>query len=176
MKRKKIELMNFLHESNSLSLVFDEESDVSDDNVIHVLAILQSSDGSLKSKLLASDYLEATNSVTVSQMVLQVFHEWSIDLNNVVAVISDCEAYCTTASNDALKCILPNAVHLICNAHVLSLVSEEWQTCFPDVDNLCAKIKRAFCNSVARKPRYRKDLSDQGCTNVRNPPVPVITR
>ena len=168
--------MKLIQEADSLSLVFDEQSDTSDDSVIHVLAIPQSIDGTLKAILLASDYLEATNSVTVSQTIIRICHEWSIAFDKVVAVVSDGAAYCTKAFNDALKCILPNAVHLICNAHILSLVSDEWRGCFPEVDEMCAKIKRVFCNSAARKRRYREHLSDQGCTDVRNPPVPVVTR
>ena len=170
------ELKQLLQDSDSFSLVFDEQTDTSQDFVLHILAVPQSTDGTLKAVLLSSEYLEETNSVTVAQAILRVCHEWALDLNKICAVASDGAAYCSKAFMDSLKGIFPNAVHVICNAHIMSLVSEQWRSCFPEVDLFCAKMKRVFSHSVARKRRFRDHLASKGCSDVRNPPEPVVTR
>ena len=91
-------------------------------------------------------------------------------------MVSDGAAYCSKAYRDALKGLFPNAVHFICNAHILSLVSEQWRSEFEEVDLFCTRMKRVFAHSVARRRRFKEHLESEGCTEISNPPTPVITR
>ena len=175
-EKKVSEFKAYLEQADSYSLVFDEQCDISHDLVFHILAVPESRDGSLNPLLIASEYLDETNSVTVSQTIVRVCNEWSLSFNKVSALVSDGAAYCAKAYNDALKGLFPNAVHLVCNAHILSLVSDQWRSEFQEVDMFCIKMKRVFAHSVARKRRFREHLVANGCPDPRNPPAPVVTR
>ena len=165
-----------LQRVDSFSVVVDEQCDVSQDLVLHILAVPQSDSGELRAIILSSEYLEVTNATTVAQAVIRVLHEWSLDLNKVSAFVTDNAAYCSKAFKSSLQNMLPNAFHHTCNAHILALVADEWRSAFEQVDNLCGKIKRMFSQSVARKRRYITHLRDSECTDISLPPVPIVTR
>lgn len=46
--------------------------------------------------------------------------------NDVVAFVTDNAAYMKKCFRDSLRGILPNAVHVTCWAHILSLVGDEF--------------------------------------------------
>ena len=80
---------------------------------------------------------------------------------------------------DKLKGLLPNCVHITCNAHILNLVRETWRKNFPVVDRLVACFKAMFTHSAARKQRYKEyigEKTDVEPEQVPLPPVPVLTR
>lgn len=48
--------------------------------------------------------------------------------------------YMNKAFSDVLHGMMPNAIPLTCNAHILSLASDVWRTGFPDVDTLVSSF------------------------------------
>lgn len=82
-----------------------------------------------------------------------------------------------TKAFQTLKVLLPNCIHITCNAHILSLVGETWRKNFSDVDRLVACFKKTFIHCASRKSRYCEYLEEvTGESSVSLPPVPVVTR
>lgn len=89
--------------------------------------------------------------------------------------------YMNKAFSDVLHGMMPNAIPLTCNAHILSLASDVWRTGFPDVDTLVSSFlkKKTFKHCPSRKLRYRESIanqSDKAPATLSLPPEPVITR
>ena len=80
---------------------------------------------------------------------------------------------------DKLKGLLPNYVHLTCNAHILNLVEKTCRKNFSTVDHLVASFKAIFVNSSSRKARYKAFIADKinmDSEHVPLPPVSAVTR
>jgi len=71
-------------------------------------------------------YLEKVNAVTVSQAVLTCVANMGASCNNVSAFVTDNASYMSKAFEKMIG-ILPNAVHCMCNTHILSLIGETWR-------------------------------------------------
>jgi hypothetical protein len=149
--------------------------------VLHVLFV-QPVTGDVKTQMevLTVDlvYLDLVNATTVSQAIIQTLVKYNVDFNNVSGFVTDNASYMTKAMG-ILGGLLPNCVHMTCNAHILSLVGETWRKNFPDVDRLVACFKSIFVHYASRKQRYKQYLAEQtrvSADNVPLPPVPVVTR
>lgn len=173
--------------ATSISVVTDEASDSQDRYVLHILFIPQmlftdstaaSSDTSVL-EVLCVDlvYLEEVNSITVSQAIVQCLNKYNVEFNKVSSFVTDNASYMTKAYK-TLKGLLPNCVHITCNAHIMNLVGETWRKDFPQVDRLVASFKAILSHCASRKQSYKNFL--QQMTNATDaiplPPVPVITR
>ena len=102
--------------------------------------------------------LNHVNATTVTQTITQTRTKHNVDLNKVTAFLTDNASYMTKAI-DFLCSLLPNCVHMTCNAHILSLVCETWRKNFPTVDRLVACFKSIFVHCASRQQRYKEHLS-----------------
>lgn len=161
-----------------VAVIADETTDVEGRYVVNIL--LQpldafDSDGS-KAVLVNTEFLQTVNNVTIAQLIIRTLTSVGIDFNNVLALISDNAAYMKKCFTDGLRGLLPNAVHVTCWAHILSLVGEEFRGAFELTDNFVASMKAIFSKAPGRRARYLSHLRDCAATNVTLPPNPVITR
>jgi len=74
--------------------------------------------------------------VSIAQLIIRTLTSIGIDFNNVLALVSDNAAYMKKCFTDGLRGLLPNAVHVTCWAHILSLVGEEFRGAFELTDSL----------------------------------------
>ena len=108
----------------TIAIVIDEASDAQDRFVLHILFIPQiTKPTQSKLEVLSVDliYLDHVNSTTVSQAIVQCLNKYHIDFNNVCSFTTDNATYMTKAFENS-KGLLPNCVHLTCNAHILNTV------------------------------------------------------
>uniref|UniRef100_H3BCP4 HAT C-terminal dimerisation domain-containing protein n=1 Tax=Latimeria chalumnae TaxID=7897 RepID=H3BCP4_LATCH len=77
--------------------------------------------GKLTTILADCVYLDAVNYTTVSQAIIKTISKYGADFDKVSALISDNATYMTFKS--VLQGVMPNAVHITCNAHIISLVN-----------------------------------------------------
>ena len=75
---------------------------------------------------------------------------YNINLDNVLAFVSESAQYMRKAYKDTLHGIIPNSYHVCCVAHMLSLVLEILPTIFKEMNTLVTLIKRVFCQSPLR--------------------------
>ena len=129
-----------------------------------------------KAVLVNTEYLQTVNSVSIAQLIIRTLTSIGIDFNNVLALVSDNAAYMKKCFTDGLRGLLPNAVHVTCWAHILSLVGEEFRGAFELTDSLVASMKAIFSHAPGRRARYLTHLRDCAATDVTMPPNPVITR
>ena len=61
------------------------------------------------------------NATTVSQSIIGTLNKFEVGFNNVSAVVTDNASY-MLKTEGIWKDLLPNVVHITCNAHILSLV------------------------------------------------------
>ena len=119
--------------------------------------------------------MPAVNNVTIAQLIIRVLTYVNIDFNNVLALISDNATNMKKCFTDGLRGLMPNAVHVTCWAHILSLVGE-FRTALELTDTLVASMKSIFSNAPGRRARYRNHLSQRNVANITMPPNPVLTR
>jgi len=172
------ELKELLAAAPSVTIVTDEASDSQDRFGLHILYIPQMSNdsGDLTAYLGDIVYLDQVNGQTVSQAIIKSISSYNISYDNVSGFVTDNASYMSKAF-DNLKALLPNAVHLTCNAHILSLAGETWRANFKNVDQLVAKFKAIFTYCSARKRRYKQFLAAKlNVDDVPLPPTPVVTR
>ena len=100
----------------------------------------------------------------------------NVQFNDVIALVSDNAAYMKKCFVDNLRGLLPNAVHVTCWAHILSLVGEEFRAALQVCDLLVANMKAIFSKAPGRRARYLQHLRQNNVIDVRLPPAPVITR
>jgi Na+/H+ antiporter NhaB len=100
--------------------------------------------------------MESCNFSTFSQAVLQSLHTSQLDLNDILAVVTDNASYCLKAYREVLKGVMPHSVHTTCLCHVINLVGETWQhyKYFSEVTALVMWVKSAFFKKPARKRRW----------------------
>jgi hypothetical protein len=165
----------------SVVVVTDEASDAQDRFVLHVLFVLpvtSATDVQMEAVTVDLVYLDEVNNTTVSQTIIQTLAKYNVDFNKVSGFVTDNASYMTKAMAN-LKCLLPNCIHMTCNAHILSLVGETWRKNFNKVDRLVACFKSIFVHCSSRKQRYKQYIAERmnvDSNNVPLPPVPVVTR
>ena len=116
------------------------------------------------------------NNVSIAQVIIRTLTDANIDFNNVLALVSDNAAYKKKCFTAGLRGLLPNAVHVTCWAHILSLVGEEFRAAFELTDNFVASMKAIFSKAPGRRARYLSHLRDCAVANASMPPNPVVTR
>ncbi|XP_006035607.1 uncharacterized protein LOC102371085 [Alligator sinensis] len=100
-------------------------------------------------------------STAVAQAVVKAVIAHGVDFNRVSAFLSSHAVYMCRAFSDVLRGMMPGAVHVTCNTHILSLVSDIWRMHFPDVDTLVSSLKKAFKHCPGRKLRYGEFVANQ---------------
>jgi hypothetical protein len=78
--------------------------------------------------LVNTEFLTEVNNVSIAQCIIRTLTQLNVQFNDVVALVSDNAAYMKKCFRENLKGILPNAVHVTCWAHILSLVGDEFRT------------------------------------------------
>ncbi|XP_067875707.1 uncharacterized protein [Heterodontus francisci] len=178
------EMKSQINACESFAIVCNESTNEQNNYVLHVLFDFMSDkaedvqSGKLTTVLANCVYLEAVNSTTVSQAILKTVSKYGADFNKVSAFVSDNATYLTKSFKSVLQGVMPNVVHIICNAHIISLISELWKSEFGNVDKLVSYIKEIFKHCPSRKLRYRQHIANAveiGEQNIALPPEPVIT-
>uniref|UniRef100_H3B847 DUF659 domain-containing protein n=1 Tax=Latimeria chalumnae TaxID=7897 RepID=H3B847_LATCH len=181
------EIKSLFNSCESFAIISDESTDEQDNYVLHVLFDFISDKaedvqtGKLTTVLADCVYLDAVNYTTVSQAIIKTISKYRADFDKVSAFISDNATYMTKSFKSVLQGLMPNAVHIICNAYIISLVSELWRCKFGKVDKLVSYIKKIFKHCPSRKLRYRQnianatEISEIGKQKIALPPEPVIT-
>lgn len=179
------EVKSLINSCESFSIISDESTDEQDNYVLHVIFDFMSDKdedvktGTLTAVLADCAYLDAVNHTTVSQAIIKTLTKYGADFNKVSAFISDNATYMTKSYKSVLQGLMPNSVHITCNAHIISLVSELWRAEFPRVDKLVSYVKKIFKHCPSRKLRYRGSIAEKTGERVGQialPPEPVITR
>ncbi|KAL1398934.1 hypothetical protein pipiens_008585 [Culex pipiens pipiens] len=91
--------------------------------ILHIVFILPVTSGQQdKMEAVTADlvFLDKVNATTVSRAIIQTLTKFDVDFDKVVVVLTDNATYMTKAVT-SLKVLLPNCIHLTCNAHILSL-------------------------------------------------------
>jgi hypothetical protein len=175
--KQQVELFSKLA-GRKVAIIADETSDVAGRYVVNIL--LQPLDAfhpdDCKAVLVNTEFLAAVSSVSIAQVIIRTLTNANIDFNNVLALVSDNAAYMKKCFTDGLLGLLPNAVHITCWAHILSLVGEEFRSAFELTDNFVGSMKAIFSKAPGRRARYLSHLRDCAAADVSMPPNPVVTR
>lgn len=123
-------------------------------------------------------FLERCNYSTFAQAVLGSLHNNKLDLNDVLAVVTDNAAYCLKAYREVLKGVMPNSIHVTCLCHIINLVGETWQhfTYFSNVSSLVTWMRSVFFKKPARKRRWVNFLIMKENIKSNVPPEAVSSR
>lgn len=160
-----------------VAVIVDETTDTVGRYVVNIL--LQPLLGfvtTAKAVLVNTEFLPAVNNVSIAQLIIRTLTNSNIDFNNVLALVSDNAAYMKKCFIDGLQGLLPNAVHVTCWAHILSLVGEEFRAALKLSDELVAHMKAIFSKAPGRRARFLSHLREKNASKIAMPPVPVITR
>lgn len=155
-------------------IIADETTDIRDHSILNVIAGVRG-----KYYLIDVIKLDACNHSTLSRAVIQAVTSVEIDFTDVIAFVSDSAAFCKKAFREVLSPIFPNALHVLCLAHILNLAGDvfvKWPD-FSHTATLVMMVKSAFFKKPGRKSRYLAYLRDSvGPDLTKLPPVPVSTR
>ncbi|GFO20663.1 CGG triplet repeat-binding protein 1 [Plakobranchus ocellatus] len=155
--------------------------EMSDDNgrfVLNILAApMELQDGKVKTFLLDSVFLEATNHSTVAQAVVSCVADYGIAFDMVIAVNTDNASYMRKAYTAVFKGLFPNSVHITCLAHIMNLLGEAFKQPFKQVNQFIKNMNAIFWNAGARKYRFLHHLkSVKPSQKATMPPNPIGTR
>lgn len=129
---------------DSISVVADEATDAQDKYILHIFICTW--------QLERPSYAPFPNRAcsaqggkffsTVSQAVAKAIVNYSLDFSKVLAFPPNNVMYVCKAFSAVLQGMMPSAIHITCKAHILSMASDIWRTCFPDVDVLVSSFKK----------------------------------
>ncbi|KYO32927.1 hypothetical protein Y1Q_0011255 [Alligator mississippiensis] len=163
----------------SFFIVADEATDPQDNYILLILFVLgEWTDWDLSVFQTELVHLTPVNFYTMSQSTEKVTVSYGLEYNKISAFLSDSAMYTCKAFSDVLQRMLPNAVHVACKTHILSLVSDIWHMQFSDVDSLVPSFKKAFehCPSCVWYMESIISQSGESHATVVLPPEPVLTR
>ena len=157
----------------TLLIVVNKATDIRDKSVLNVVALLES-----KPFLLNNISMEKYNHSTVSQAIIKTIIDYGIEFGNVAAIVTDSAAHCKKAFNDVLCGLLPNALHVLCIAHILNLVGNCFlhNSVFDDLNLFVTIMKSALFKKPQRKTRFLQYLADYLPANQVKLPESVKTR
>ncbi|KAJ8353378.1 hypothetical protein SKAU_G00209450 [Synaphobranchus kaupii] len=72
-----------------------------------------------------------------------------------------CGRYMKKAYNTILQGLFPNSRHVTCLAHLINLVLKVFPDVFGDVNQLCALVKKIFCQAPQRRLELRAFMQEQ---------------
>lgn len=162
-----------------VAAIVDETTDVAGRYTVNILlqpldAFADSSN--CKAMLVNTEFLTAVNSVSIAQLLVKTLNSCEVNFNDVLALVSDNAAYMKKCFKEGLSGLLPNAVHVTCWAHIISLVGEEFRAALSMTDGLVAAMKQIFSKAPGRRARYLSHLREKNCNDAKLPPSPVLTR
>ena len=105
--------------------------------------------------------MEKTNHSTVSQAVVKVIQDYSIEFDNVIVFDTDNAEYMKKAYISVLKALFPNSIHIGCLAHIQNLVGDAFRKPFDHVNTFMRAINNMFFHAGARKFRYPQYMKDK---------------
>ena len=70
--------------------------------------------------------LRECNHQTLSQACIQAVTQVDIAFENIASFVTDAAAYCKKAYKEVLSDVFINSYHVLCLAHILNLVGEEF--------------------------------------------------
>ncbi|MGH0131325.1 UNVERIFIED_CONTAM: hypothetical protein FKN15_045549 [Acipenser sinensis] len=111
--------------------------------------------------LLDTVVLELVNYSTMSQAVTECLTEFDIEFNKASWIVTNNATYCTKAYNEVLRGLLPNLVHVTCNAHIASMASNQLRIHFSEADKCVAAMKTILKHCPARKQRFKAFLAEK---------------
>lgn len=120
--------------------------------------------------------MEACNNSIFSQAIIQSVTGAGITFDQVTAIVSDSAAYNKKAYQDVLSIVFTKNQHVLCHAHVITLVAEVFQhfSDFKHTADLVAMIKTSIFKKSDQKRCYLNYLSNFiASAEVKLPPVPV---
>ena len=83
--------------------------DIRDHSILNVIASVHG-----QPYLIGVTKMEACNHSTFSQAIIKVVSNAGIDLDSVVAVVTDSAAYCLKAYREVLSPVFPKSTHILC--------------------------------------------------------------
>ena len=110
------DLKDFFQEK-TVSIIVDETTDSRARSVVNILFSYRGN-----TRLVAVDYLNSVNSVTIGQLIICTLIEWSIPFDFPRLLASDSAAYMKKSYCELLKPVMPQLIHSPCLAHVLNLI------------------------------------------------------
>ncbi|GFN98242.1 glycine--tRNA ligase [Plakobranchus ocellatus] len=129
----------------------------------------------VQSYLLDTRFLSATNHSTVGTAIIECLVSTGIKFTDVITVNTDNAAYMKKAFNEILKGLMLNATHIMCMAHIMSLVGEAFRKPFNRTNKFVKAANAIFWHANARKARYLRFITPL-VNSPKMPPNPIATR
>jgi hypothetical protein len=89
-------------------------------------------------------FVETVNNSSMAHVVIHILANADVNLNDSLVFISDNAAHVTGCFTNVLLGLLTNAVHIICWAHIFSLVGEHFCAALELTDMSVASMKVIF--------------------------------
>ena len=184
MEEEEAKLHALFDGSSYICVIADESRDVKNRPVLNILfqtlTPIDKLQGDLKELntplLVKSVFIENVTHATVSQAIIQVCADFSIDFTKVMLFVSDSASYMMKAWKDILSVMWINCHHMNCLAHIVALAGNTLRVFMRDVDRCVSLLKSIFVRAPSRCNRFLGHLQSKGATTSSIPPEPVITR
>lgn len=112
-----IEDLKEYFQTKAVSIIVDETTDSRARSVVNVLFSYRGI-----TRLVAVDFLDIVNNITIGQLIIRTLTEWSIPFSFPRLLASDSAAYMKKSYREVLKPIMPQLIHSPCLAHILNLI------------------------------------------------------
>jgi len=135
-----------------VAIIFDETPDPQGRCVLNILVapLRVDEDGNLRAFLVDTVLLNTAHHRSVSQSVVKVLQQYDISNENVIVINTDNAAYMLKAYKECLSVLYPNAIHITCVAHIMSLVGESYRKPFTGLNNFIRSFSAIFFRAGAR--------------------------